>query len=68
MAHQLLKAGTSIRANIREAQNAESNLYFTHKLKIAAKEADKSEYWILLCDKAPSYPCPKHLSPNLIRS
>ncbi|MFW5761046.1 MAG: four helix bundle protein [Cyclobacteriaceae bacterium] len=31
-------------ANIREAQNAESKLDFIHKLKIAAKETDETEY------------------------
>jgi four helix bundle protein len=39
----LLKSGTSIGANIREAQNAESKADFVHKMKIAAKEADGSE-------------------------
>jgi len=41
---QLLKSGTSIGANIREAQNAESKSDFIHKMKIAAKEADETEY------------------------
>lgn len=49
IARQLLKSGTSVGANIREAQNAESNQDFIHKLKIAAKEADETEYWLLLC-------------------
>ncbi|NTV06799.1 MAG: four helix bundle protein, partial [Chlorobiaceae bacterium] len=44
IAKQLLKSGTSIGANIREAQNAESKADFIHKLKIAAKEADETEY------------------------
>jgi len=52
IAHQLLKSGTSIGANIREVQNAESNSDFIHKLKIAAKEADETEYWLLLCQKS----------------
>jgi four helix bundle protein len=42
---QLLKSGTSIGANIREAQNAESKADFIHKMKISAKEADETEYW-----------------------
>ncbi len=46
IARQLLKSGTSIGANIREAQNAESNQDFIHKLKIATKEADETEYWL----------------------
>jgi len=44
MATQLLKAGTSIGANVREAQNAESKIDLIHKMKIAAKEADETEY------------------------
>lgn len=46
IARQLLKSGTSIGANVREAQNAESKADFIHKLKIAAKEADETEYYI----------------------
>jgi len=37
---------------IREAQNAESNPDFIHKLKIAAKEAEETEYWLLLCERS----------------
>ena len=47
-ANQLLKSGTSIGANIREAQSSESRADFIHKLKIAAKEANETEYWLLL--------------------
>jgi four helix bundle protein len=56
VANQLLKSGTSIGANIHEAQNAESRADFIHKFKIAAKELDETKYWLLLCEKAPSYP------------
>jgi len=49
IANQLLKSGTSIGANVREAQNSESLADFIHKFKISAKEADETEYWILLC-------------------
>jgi four helix bundle protein len=55
IARQLLKSGTSIGANVREAQNAESKLDFIHKLKIAAKEADETEYWLLLCKESEGY-------------
>jgi len=55
IARQLLKSGTSIGANVREAQNAESKSDFIHKLKIAAKEADETEYWLLLCNNAEGY-------------
>ena len=56
IARQLLKSGTSIGANVREAQNSESKADFIHKLKIAAKEADETEYWLLLCQQSPNYP------------
>ncbi|MEZ4936046.1 MAG: four helix bundle protein [Crocinitomicaceae bacterium] len=56
MANQLFRSGTSIGANIREAQNAESKADFIHKFKIAAKEIDETDYWLSLCEKAPSYP------------
>ncbi len=56
ISRQLLKSGTSIGANIREAQNAESKSDFIHKIKIAAKEADESEYWLLLCQNSENYP------------
>jgi four helix bundle protein len=61
ISRQLLKSGTSIGANIREAQNAESKLDFIHKLKIAAKEAEETEYWPLLCNKSKSYPSSESL-------
>ena len=48
IARQLLRSGTSIGANVREAQNAESKADFIHKFKIAAKESDETEYWLLL--------------------
>lgn len=56
IAQQLLKSGTSIGANIREAQNAEIKADFIHKMKIAAKEADETEYWLLICKYSNSYP------------
>ncbi len=49
LANQLFKSGTSIGANVRESQNAESKADFSHKMKIAAKEAEEAEYWLLLC-------------------
>lgn len=50
--NQLMKSGTSIGANCWEAQNCESKADFIHKLKIAAKEADETMYWLILCKKA----------------
>ena len=55
IANQLLKSGTSIGANIHEAQNAESKADFIHKLKIAAKELEETKYWLLLCEKSSFY-------------
>ncbi len=49
LANQLFRSGTSIGANSREAQNAESRADFVHKLKIALKEAEETEYWLFLC-------------------
>ncbi|WP_366944326.1 four helix bundle protein [Fluviicola sp.] len=45
---QLIRSGTSIGANIREAQRAESKKDFKHKLRIALKEADETKYWLEL--------------------
>ncbi len=61
IARQLLKSGTSIGANSMEAQNAESKADFIHKFKIAAKEAEETQYWLLLCDYSKSYPDCKNL-------
>ncbi len=66
LANQLLKSGTSIGANVREAQNAESKADFVHKMKIAAKEADETEYWLLLCQHSKEYPFDVSLLENLI--
>jgi four helix bundle protein len=43
---QLLRSGTSIGANVREAEHAESKADFIHKLSIALKEANETEYWL----------------------
>ena len=56
MASQIFRSGTSIGANIREAQNAESKADFIHKFKMAAKESEEIEYWLLLCKYSNSYP------------
>jgi four helix bundle protein len=56
LATQLLKAGTSIGANVWEAQNAESKLDFIHKMKVAAKEADETEYWLMLLNSSKGFP------------
>lgn len=56
LANQLLKSGTSIGANIWEAQNAESKADFIHKMKISAKECEETKYWLLICNHSENYP------------
>lgn len=56
IANKLLKSGTSVGANIREAQNAESKADFIHKFKIAAKEIEETLYWLDLCRFSDNYP------------
>jgi four helix bundle protein len=46
---QLLKSGTSIGANYREANRAESREDFVHKSAIVLKECAETEYWLELC-------------------
>lgn len=65
LSRQVLRSGTSIGANVREAQNAESKSDFIHKIKIAAKEADETEYWLLLCKYSAHYPNPDNILEKL---
>lgn len=46
LSRQLLRSGTAIGALIREAEQAESRADFVHKLSIALKEANETEYWL----------------------
>lgn len=48
MSRQLLKSGTSIGANVREAEFAQSKLDFINKMSISLKEANESDYWLEL--------------------
>ncbi|MDR2511036.1 MAG: four helix bundle protein [Bacteroidales bacterium] len=48
LSKQLLRAGTSITANINEAQYAESSIDFSHKLKISQKECNETKFWLKL--------------------
>ena len=57
--NQLARAGTSIGANIHEAEYAESTVDFIHKLGIALKECNETEYWLLVLAES----CPE-LSEN----
>jgi len=51
LSYQLLKAGTSIGANYREANRAVSRNDFINKIGIAEKEAAETEYWLQLFDE-----------------
>ncbi|MCM3905903.1 MAG: four helix bundle protein [Pyrinomonadaceae bacterium] len=50
--YQLVKAGTSVGANYREANRAESRADFIHKIAIVEKECSESQYWLELCEEA----------------
>ena len=65
ISNQLLKAGTSIGANIFEAQYAESWLDFIHKMKIAQKEANETLYWLMLCENIDKLKIQNELINNL---
>ncbi len=49
--YQLVKAGTSVGANYREANRAESRADFIHKVGIVEKEASESCFWLEICDE-----------------
>ena len=66
LARQLMRSGTSIGANIRESQSAESKDDFIHKLKISSKESEETEYWLLLCKYSKSYPFNQELLDKLL--
>jgi four helix bundle protein len=51
LSKQILRSGTAIGALLREAQQAESNADFIHKLSISLKEANETEYWLTLLYK-----------------
>ncbi len=48
LANQLLRSGTSVGANIEEAQAGQSKADFTAKMSIARKEARETHYWLRL--------------------
>ncbi|WP_009958768.1 four helix bundle protein [Verrucomicrobium spinosum] len=52
LSKQLLRCGTSIGANVEEAQAAQSTRDFISKLSIACKEARESRYWLRLLDRS----------------
>ncbi len=52
LSKQLLRSATSIGAMVRESEHAESKADFIHKLSVALKEANETEYWIELLHKS----------------
>lgn len=52
LSKQILRSGTAIGALVREGEFAQSKPDFINKLSIALKEANETEYWILLLHKA----------------
>ncbi|MEO7293026.1 MAG: four helix bundle protein [Ginsengibacter sp.] len=48
LSKQLLRSGTAIGAVIRESEHAESKADFIHKLSIALKEANETDYWLFI--------------------
>ena len=61
VAGQLLRCGTSPLSNHGEAQSAESNLDFVHKLSICLKELHESRRWLLLAQRVPLVKPPSKL-------
>lgn len=51
LGYQLVKSGTSVGANYREANRAESRADFIHKIGIVEKECSESLYWLELCEE-----------------
>lgn len=51
IAKQLIRSGTSIGANVTEAQDASSRKDFTQKMAIALRESKESKYWLFLLAK-----------------
>lgn len=49
--NQLIRSGTSIGANVEEAQNCGSKKEFTHTLTIALREARETEYWLKIINE-----------------
>ena len=72
LSKQLLKSGTAIGALVRESEHAESKADFVHKLNIALKEANETDYWLLILSETGylnenEYGSPKNDCDELIR-
>ncbi|WP_107670254.1 four helix bundle protein [Cyanothece sp. BG0011] len=61
LSKQLIRSGTSIGANVEEAQNAESKADFIHKMSISLKEARETSYWLKILIATE-----KNLEPRLV--
>ena len=59
LSKQLLRCGTSIGANVAEAQRGQSKADFRAKMSIALKEANETEYWLRLLFRT-NYLCEAH--------
>lgn len=63
---QLLRSGTSVGANISEAQFASSRADMLHKLKISEKEANETLYWIEILIEVDLVKIPKELKTQIV--
>ena len=61
LSKQVLRSGTSIGANVKEALRGQSRQDFVFKLNISLKEASETEYWLELLDAKSAYPFPAKL-------
>ena len=59
IARQLVRSGTSIGANVEEAQGGQSRKDFAHKMNIARQEAGESHYWLRLLRDTDPLPRPR---------
>lgn len=55
IAKQLLRSATSMEQMYLKHKMAKAKLNFIHKMKLAAKEAGETLYWLTLCEKSESY-------------
>jgi four helix bundle protein len=55
LADQLMRSGTSVGANLREAQAAQSRADFIHKMQVSLKEAREADYWLGVIHAADIY-------------
>jgi len=60
--NQLLRSGTSVGANIMEAQNASSKRDFYNKMKIAAKELNEFKYWMIILERSNTIEIPNKIT------